>query len=281
MTAFLDGVYTPLDECRVSALDRGFLFGDAVYEVIAVYDNTPFAVDKHLKRLAYSLEQSDITNPYTSDEWQAIFRRLISDEPTHYFGLYVHVSRGICDRDLSAPADLRPSVFAMTMPYAEPSAGAPTALVKVMTMSDLRWGRCDIKVTSLMSNALARCEAHKQGYNDAIMLRDGQVTEATAANIFVVRNNSLYTPPESHFLLAGITREILIEIAGENEVATHEEDFGIDLVYNADEIWLTSSTKEITAVCRVDDRAIGDGTTYPWHAKFSGWLARRTDPNDP
>ena len=271
MPAYLNGEYKPLEDCRPSARDRGFLFGDAVYEVVAVYDNTPFAIDKHLARLENSLRHSGIPNPHTRDEWLAIFARLIEDEPAASFGLYLHVSRGVADRDLGT-TDLQPSVFAMTMP---PAKVAPRTTIKAMTIDDPRWGRCDIKTTSLMGNVLVRRAANEKGFDDAVMLRNGEVTEATAANVFVVCDGVLHTPPNSERLLPGITRDVILEIAAEQNIAAKEVAFGVDMLRAADEIWLTSSIREIIAVGELDGKVVGDGS-QPWRERFAAKLFDRT-----
>lgn len=278
MPAFLDGRYTALEDCRLSVLDRGFLFGDAVYEVVAVYEKKPFEIGRHLARLDDSLRHSDIPNPHTRDEWEAIIARLVNDEPAQSFGLYLHVSRGAANRNLGSGEALTPSVFAMTMPYAEP---APARAIKAVTVEDPRWRRCDIKTTSLMPNVLVRRAAQKRGCDDAIMVREGLVTEATAANVFAVCDQALHTPPKSERLLSGITRDVVLEIAAEQGVAVHERAFGVELLRRAEEIWLTSSTKEITIVRELDGRVVGDGETYPLREAFVARIferaRRRTD----
>lgn len=276
MTAYLNGEFQPLENCHIPADDRGFLLGDAVYEVIAVYHNRPFEVEKHLARLEHSLDACGIPNPHTRAQWREIFARLTSNEPADDFGLYLQVTRGSAPRDIAVPADATPLVFAMTMPHTAP-VSAPA--IKAVTREDFRWQRCDIKTTSLIAAVMLRRSAMGADCHDTIMVRDGKVTEATAANVFVVRNGELYTPPKSHRLLSGITRDVVIEIAAEHGIKVTEQWFGTDYLLSADEVWLTSSTKEITPVAEIDGHTIGDGAAYPLQHRFEEWLAVRAGDN--
>ena len=272
MTAYLNGEYLPLGNCCIPANDRGFILGDAVYEVIAVYDNVPFETEKHLVRLEHSLGSSGIPHPHSRDEWLAIFQRLIQSEKARDFGLYLQVTRGAAPRDIAVPDKIKPLVFAMTMPHAAP---APLTAIRAVTREDFRWQRCDVKTTSLMASVMLRHNALDAGCNDAIMVREGKVTEATAANVFTVHGGELCTPPKGIYILSGVTRDVIIEIAAARGVRVREEWFDADHLLHADEVWLTSSTREITPVAEVDGRVIGDGASYPLQRQFSEWLAER------
>ena len=275
MAAYLNGEYTSVEDCHVSALDRGFLFGDAVYEVIAVYKKIPFELDRHLCRMERSLESSGIPNPHPRAEWRVIFETLINAETCENFGLYVQISRGASLRELSADSSLQPSVFAMTMPHTAP--GTHTAkTIKAITANDPRWEHCDIKTTSLIANVMLRHKALAQNCDDTVMVRDGKVTEASAANVFAVCDNALYTAPQSPWILSGITRAVILDIAQQQKIAIKQQWFDKNLLYSADEIWLTSSTKEIVAVAELDGREIGKGAPYYWQNQFNLWLEHCT-----
>ncbi len=267
--AYLNGAFTTAGECRVSALDRGFLFGDGVYEVIPVYAGKMFEWPAHFERLEWSLREADIASPHTSSEWEVILNALIERAADADSSLYLQVTRGVAPREHCLGTPVAPTVFVMAMPAppAHPGEG-----VSVVTAEDIRWHRCDIKSTSLMANVLLKMRAVAVGAYDVILLRGGRVTEGSAANVFIVRGGVLATSPKDRWILSGITRDVLIRLAGRHGVEVQERAIAADELKNADEIWLSSSTREILPVTRVDGQPVGVGAPGPVWRAFKGYL---------
>ncbi|CAI8867158.1 D-amino acid aminotransferase [Methylocaldum szegediense] len=255
---YLNGEYLPLTEAKVSVLDRGFLFGDGVYEVIPVYGGRPFRLDEHLRRLDNSLRGIRMTNPLSDDRWAEIFGRLITG--THDQYLYLQVTRGAAPkRDHAIPDEVNPTVFVMCSPIAP----IPIHGVRAITLDDIRWQWCHIKAITLLANVLLRQEAVDRGAAEAILVRDGWVTEGAASNVFAVIDGVLITPPKGNDLLPGITRDLVLELALENDVSAAERHIRIDELKGAAEIWLTSSTREILPVIELDGIPVGNGRPGP------------------
>ena len=257
---FLNGEYVPLLEARISVLDRGFIFGDAVYEVIPVFAGKLFAGDEHLQRLHYSLTQIGISNPMSSTEWGACLERLIAENGGGDLSVYVQVTRGVAIRDHAIPVGVLPTTFAMCRRL-ETHAGVP--LVRAITREDNRWGRCDIKSTSLLPNVLLRNEAEVAGAYEALLIRDGCLTEGAGSNVFVVADRHVRTPPLSTRLLAGVSRGIVLRLMKVEGIAVSEVEITAAELLTAEEIWVTSSTREISCIYELDGVLIGDGQTYP------------------
>jgi D-alanine transaminase len=255
---YLNGDYVPLNEAKISVLDRGFLFGDGVYEVIPVYGGRPFRLDEHLRRLDHSLAGLRMASPLSDAEWAALFDRLIDGTDDQY--IYLQVTRGAAPkRDHAIPADIEPTVFAMC----SPSAPIPAEGIRAVTVDDIRWRRCDIKAITLLANVLLRQEAVDRGAAEAILVRDGRVTEGAASNIFIVKDGVLITPPKSHELLPGITRDLVLELAQANGIAAEERIIRVEELKEAGEIWMTSSTREVLPVIDLDGAPVGDGQPGP------------------
>ena len=209
--AYLNGAWQPLEETRVPVMDRGFLFGDGVYEVIPVYSGRPFRLEQHLERLDNNLAAIRIDTPLSHDEWKAIIQRLIEDPGAVDQALYLQVTRGVAPkRDHAFPVDVTPTVFAMTNPLPEPDPERNRQGYAAITVSDERWNNCHIKAITLLANLLARQEAVDAGAQEAIFIRDGKAVEGAASNLFIVRDRLLITPPKSKQLLPGITRVCLL-----------------------------------------------------------------------
>jgi D-alanine transaminase len=265
---YLNGEYLPQSRARVSVLDRGFLFGDGVYEVIPVFGGRPLRQAEHLDRLQRSMDRVSLSNPLSRDEWDRIFRRLLQDNPGADRSIYLQVTRGAAPiRDLSLEADIQPTVFVMVndikpVDYARLERG-----IEAITVEDFRWRACDIKSVSLIANVMIRLHANARNVMDAVMVRDGLVTEGTASNIFLVRGGVVSTPPKSDCLLPGITRDLVIELAQANGIKVEERDIRQQELQTADEIWLTSSTREIAPVVKLDDRVVGDGVAGEYWKK--------------
>ncbi len=255
---YLNGEYLPLTEAKVSVLDRGFLFGDGVYEVIPVYGGRPFRLNEHLRRLDNSLRGIRMRNPLSDDRWAHIFDRLIAG--THDQYLYLQVTRGAAPkRDHAIPDEVNPTVLVMCSPIAP----IPIHGVRAITLDDIRWQWCHIKAITLLANVLLRQEAVDRGAAEAILVRDGWVTEGAASNVFAVIDGVLTTPPKGNDLLPGITRDLVLELALENDVPAVERRIRLDDLKGAAEIWLTSSTREILPVIELDGIPVGNSEPGP------------------
>jgi len=241
-------------------LDRGFLFGDGVYEVIPVFGGKPLRLNEHLDRLQRSMGKVSLQNPLTREQWDEIFQILLDRNPGADRSIYLQVTRGAAPfRDLSIDPDMQSTVFIMVndikpVDYTQLEAG-----ISAITVEDFRWKACDIKSVSLIANVMIRQHANQSNVVDAVMLRDGLVTEATASNVFVVHGGVISTPPKSDYLLPGITRDLVLELALANGFKVEQCDIKAGELETADEIWLTSSTREIAPVVKIDNHVIGDG----------------------
>lgn len=261
---YLNGRLLPRAEARVPVMDRGFLFGDSVYEVIPVYGGHLFRLDHHLDRLDASLDAIRMANPMTHGAWRSMLVELIGQRPGEDQSIYLQVTRGAADkRDHAIPDGVTPTVFAMATPLAPIAPEVATDGIAAITLDDLRWQRCDIKATTLLANVLARQIAKEQGAFEAILIRDGLALEGAASNLFVFTSGRLVTPPKSRFLLPGITRDLVIELARANQIPLSEADIPVSVLATADEVWLTSSTREVMPVTRLDGRAVGAGRPGP------------------
>jgi D-alanine transaminase len=265
---YLDGKFLPPEQARVSVFDRGFIFGDGVYEVIPVFGGRLFRLPHHLARLEASLAAIRLRNPHTAEEWKTIFTCLMAEHGTKDQSIYLQVTRGVAPRDHAFPPNPVPTVFAYAQPLKYPPAEQLTQGVTAVTTDDIRWQRCDIKAIALLANALLRQQAIEQGAVEAILVRDGVVTEGAASNIFIVSGERLVTPPKGPYILPGITRDLVVEIARAKKIACEEIPVGIEALRTADEVWLTSSTKEILPITRIDGHPVGAGKPGPMHARM-------------
>lgn len=266
MTIYLNGEFKPIAEATISVLDRGFIFGDGVYEVIPVYSRKAFRLDSHLQRLQQSLDGIKLPNPHTDAEWRNILLQLIDLNPDEDQYLYLHVTRGVAKRDHAFPdPPVRPTVFAMSNPLRTPPPGLLETGVGAVTAEDYRWLRCDIKAISLLPNVLLRQTAVDAGCAEAVLMRtsqDGKIrflTEGSASNIFVVKSGRLLAPPKDNLMLPGITYDVILEIAAANAIPCEVRRVLADEVFSADEVLLTSSTKEVLAITTLDDMPVGNG----------------------
>ncbi len=261
-TVYLNGEFLPTSEAKISVLDRGFIFGDGVYEVIPVYGGRLFRLAHHLDRLDHSLEGIRLANPLNHHAWQALLEKLVTLNGDGDQSLYLQVTRGVAKRDHSFPPDTEPTVFAMSSPVGPVPENLREG-VSAVTVEDFRWKLCHIKAIALLPNILLRQQAVDAGAAEAIMLRDGFVTEGAASNAFIVNNGVVLTPPKSNLLLPGITRDLVVELCQENGIPCVEGAISEMQLREADEIWLTSSTKEIIPVTRLDDQPVGKGQSGP------------------
>lgn len=270
---YLNGLFLPLAEAAVSPLDRGFLYGDGVYEVIPVYSRQPFRIDEHLSRLQATLDGIQLSNPLQAADWKAVVLRLISSAPWQDQSIYLQVTRGADDKRDHAfpPATVAPTAFAFASPLVTPSTDVRARGVTAITVADLRWSRCDLKVISLLANVLARQQAVEQGCAEALLIRDGLLKEGAASNIFVVKNGLLLAPPKTQLMLPGITYDVILELAEAHGQALAIREISEMELRSADEVWMTSSTKEILAITSLDGKPVGDGKPGPFGEQMWQW----------
>lgn len=263
---YLNGEYLPLSEAKVSVLDRGFLFGDGVYEVIPSYFGDLFRLQDHLDRLQDSLSNIRLELPYSIDQWLEILSPLLDKTKDQY--IYLQITRGVtAKRDHAFPEDPVPTVFAMCSDI-KPFAGVKTG-VKALTMEDSRWEMCNVKATTLLANVLLRQQAVEQGCAEAILHRNGYVTEGAASNLFAVIDGIIITPEKTAEILPGITRKVILEIAKNNDLQCSEEIISLEALQTASEIWITSSTREIIPVVELDSKPVGEGVPGPVFHKMN------------
>ena len=255
----LNGETMPLSEARIPVLDRGFIFGDGIYDVVPVYGKRLFRFDEHLARLSRSLAKVRITNPYTRDEWLAHCRSLVAARPEADQVVYIQVTRGVAPRDHVMPQGVVPTVFMMSSAMKHPSAEQRHKGVACTTARDFRWERGDIKSTSLLGNVLARQISADHGTAETIMFRDGWLTEAATSNVWVAHEGALLGPPKSDHVLEGIRVELLRELCEEVGVAYNLRPISEADVRAADEVMLSSATKEILPVTSIDGEQVGHG----------------------
>jgi D-alanine transaminase len=260
---FLNGKFLPIEEATVPVLDRGFIFGDGVYELIPVYSRAPFRMDEHLARLEKSLAAVRIKNPYARDKWREILLALIAKQPWDDQGAYLQVTRGVAKRDHAFPAGVEPTVFIMCNPLVNPPRELVEKGAAAVSAVDYRWHRCDIKSISLIGNCLLRQVSADAGAAETILFRDGKLTEASASNVFVAKAGKLLSPPKSNLILPGITYDVVVEIAQAVKIPLEFRDVTEAEVRAAEEVWLTSSSKEILAVTTLDGKPVGDGRPGP------------------
>jgi len=260
MNAYLNGDFLPLSEARISPLDRGFLFGDGGYEVIPVYSQQPFRIDEHLRRLQSTLDGIQLPNPHSVAEWRAIILRLIAAADFADQAVYIQVSRGAdTRRDHAFPQGVAPTVFLFTAPLVGPSAAQRDAGVTAITATDIRWDRCDLKTVSMVANVLMRQLAVDAGCAETIMLREGFLTEGSATNVFCVKDGIILAPPKDNRILPGITYDVVLELAAGHGAAHVVRPISEAELRAADEIWITSSTKEVLAITTLDGNPVGHG----------------------
>jgi D-alanine transaminase len=267
---FLNGKFMPIEQAQVPVLDRGFIFGDGVYELVPVYSRIPFRMDEHLARLERSLAAVRIRDPYSRAEWRDIILQLVAKQPFEDQGVYFQVTRGVAKRDHAFPKDAAPTVFLMSNPLVTP----PQALVErgaaAVTAVDDRWLHCDIKSISLIGNCLLRQVSADAGAVETILFRDGKLTEASASNVFVVRRGVILSPPKSNLILPGITFDVIAELAQGAGLPLEFRAVAEAEVRGADEVWVTSSSKEVLAIVSLDGKPVGDGRPGPLFRRMHG-----------
>ena len=260
---YLNGDFMPLENARIPVLDRGFIFGDGVYEVIPAYSRHPFRLPEHLARLQHSLDAIRLEPPLADAEWTRLVHQLIERNAAEDQAVYLQVTRGVAKRDHAFPKGVPPTVFMMSNPLLTPSRELVERGGAAITATDFRWLRCDVKVISLLGNCLLRQRSVDAGAEEVVMFRDGYLTEGSSSNIFAVRGGVLLAPPKNHLVLPGITYDVVLELAAANKVPIELREVSEDEVRGADELWLSSSSKEVLAVTTLDGHPVGDGKPGP------------------
>lgn len=263
MTVFLNGRLLPIEQATVSVLDRGFIFGDGVYELVPVYSRVPFRLEEHLARLERSLGETRIRNPYSRAQWRAHIYALIDAQPFEDQGIYFQVTRGVAKRDHAFPENVEPTVFMMSNPLVNPQPAQVEKGASAVSAQDYRWLRCDIKSISLIGNCLLRQISAEAGGAETILFRDGKLTEASASNVFIVKRGVIQSPPKSNLILPGITYDVVVELARANGLPLEFKDIPEADVRAADELWVSSSSKEVLAIVELDGKRVGDGHPGP------------------
>ena len=256
---YLNGDYTPLNQAKVSVLDRGFIFGDGIYEVVPVYGRKLFRFDEHMARLDLGLEKVRIANPLTRTEWLDRCRELTAAQASEDQLIYIQVTRGVAMRDHVMPPDITPTVFIMCNPMKPPSAEQRHRGVACVTARDFRWERGDIKSTSLLGNVLARQMSADHAAVETVMFRDGFLTEASTCNVWVVHEGAVMGPPKSSHVLEGIRYELIRELCEEEGIAYNLRPISEAEVLAADELMLSSATKEVLPITTLDNQSVGHG----------------------
>jgi D-alanine transaminase len=263
---YLNGVFLPLEDACIPVTDRGFLFGDGVYEVIPAYGGRLFRLPHHLQRLQDSLDGIRLHNPLSNAEWVGMLDELLrrncaAGQENQDQAIYLQVTRGSAPRrDHRFPEVVTPTVYAASNPIPAPDPAIETTGLAAISEEDIRWQRCDIKAITLLANVLLRQQAVDQGAAEIIMLRGGRAVEGSSSNLFIVRDGCIITPPKSAQLLPGITRDLVLELAQQHRLPHREADISATELAGADEIWITSSTREVLPITRLNNQPVGDGT---------------------
>ncbi|NOX08210.1 MAG: D-amino-acid transaminase [Gammaproteobacteria bacterium] len=260
---YLNGDFLPIEQAHVSVLDRGFLLGDGIYEVIPAYGGRLFRLTEHLQRLDNSLAAIQLSNPKTSNEWQDMLEDLVQRNGVHDQSIYIQITRGVASkREHHFPDNVIATVFAMSNPIHIPELDLQQGY-KAITHEDIRWKYCNIKAITLLPNVLLRQKAVEADAAEAILIRNGKATEGAASNLFIVRDKQLITPPKGGYILPGITRDLIVELASHHNIPLCEKDISEQDLRHADEIWMSSSTREIIPITQLDDQFVGDGKPGP------------------
>jgi D-alanine transaminase len=261
--AFISGRFLPWEEAKVSIDDRGFQFGDAVYEVIRTYRGRPFGLAEHLARLDRSARELSLPQPYTKNQWTGWIHQGLVLAGYQDAKIYIQLTRGVAPREHSFPCDILPTVVMTIREFHPLAPEVRRAGVSACTREDLRWGRCDIKSVNLLANVLAREEAKKAGVFETIFVREGLVMEGAVSNVMAIQEGVVMTAPEGSRILSGVTRNAVLELAKKNDLLIEERFVPVDVLYRADEVFLTGTTLEVLGVVRIDGHTIGSGQPGP------------------
>lgn len=267
---FLNNEFIALKDAKVSVLDRGFIFADGIYEVIPAFAGKLFRLEHHLTRLNNNLLSIKIESPYTTEQWDEIFSNLIKKNSytNTDCSIYLQVTRGVAKRDHVFPENSEATIFAMLNPM---PAADPDKLEKgltVITREDIRWQYCNIKSISLLGNIMLKQEAADNNADETVLIRNGNLTEGSSSNVFIVKNGIIKTPIKDNYLLPGITRDLIVEIAQLHDLACEEAPITEQQLFEADEVWLTSSLKEVSPVCIINNMPVANGMPGPHWRKM-------------
>ena len=260
---YLNGEFLPLDQAKISVLDRGFIFGDAIYEVIPVYRRKPLRLAAHLARLNRSLAEIRIAAPHSDGEWIGLIDELIRYQASEDQAIYIQVTRGVVKREFGLLQGIEPTIFMLSSPFVAPPKQQIHNGVAAVSLPDFRWLRCDIKSTSLLGANMLRQFANDAGGAECVLFRDGFLTEGSSSNIFVVKNETLLAPPKSRLILPGITYDLILELARANAISVEVRDIGESEVKAADELMISASLRELLAITQLDGKPVGSGTPGP------------------
>jgi len=260
---FLNGDFLPAEEAKVSVFDRGFLLGDGIYEVIPAYNGHSFLLSGHLARLQQSLDGIFLENPHSIEEWVTIIEQLILMNGGGDQSIYLQVTRGVAPRDHVFPDNVEPTVFLMSTPLKPVPAEWKQQGIKAITVEDIRWQNCNIKAISLLPNSLLKQQAKDAGAQEALLIKDDYLTEGAASNAYAVINGTIYTAPKDEKVLPGITRDLVLALAQQASLTVMEMPVSLGRLQEADEIWVSSSTKEVLAVTELDGQPVNDGEPGP------------------
>ena len=258
-TVFLNGKFMPLADAHISPLDRGFIFGDGVYEVIPFYAGRALRLGEHLKRLQRSLDELEISNPYTAAQWEAHIGGLVAKNDGGNIAVYIQITRGVAKRDFAPPKGITQTVFMMANPLPTPKREIYEQGISAVSLDDNRWLRCHIKATALLGAVMLKHASNSEGADEAVLFRDGYLTESSASNIAAVKNGVILCPPLDNLILPGITYELMIELAKKAGLPLEIRKVSRREVKNADELWIMSSTKEVVAITTLDGKPVGHG----------------------
>lgn len=260
---YLNGDFLPADQAKVSVFDRGFLLGDGVYEVIPVYAGHCFQLSGHLERLQVSLDGVRMKNPLSIDDWQTVIEQLIERNGAGNQSVYLQVTRGVAPRDHVFPDNVIPTAFVMSQPLQTIPEKYKKEGIAAITLPDIRWQNCNIKAITLLPNSLLKQQAQDAGAQEALLIRDGYLTEGAASNAYAVIDGTIYTAPKNEKVLPGITRELVIELATKNNLLLIEQAVSEKQLKQADEVWISSSTKEVLPITTLDGKKVGAGIPGP------------------
>lgn len=262
-TVYLNGEFMPLSEARIPVLDRGFIFGDGIYEVVPAYNRQPFRWPQHLNRLRRSLTRIGISNPLDDDGWAGLVSELINRHPWDDQFVYMQITRGVAKRDHAFPEQSTPTVFAMSSEFHKPAAELLSKGIAAITLKDERWLNCDIKSVSLLGNVLARQAAVDANAVECIMFRDGFLTEGSASTIWVVRNGKVLVPVRDRRILEGIRIGLIEELCASESLTLEQRNITREEVMGADELLVSSATKEVVPITSLNDNPVGSGQPGP------------------
>ena len=260
---YLNGEFLPAEQAKVSVFDRGFLLGDGIYEVIPVYNGHGFLLEGHLARLQNSLDGIQLANPHNDQKWSEIIAELIAKNGGGDQSLYLQLTRGVAPRDHVFPDNVEPTIFLMSTPLKPVPSEWKQQGIKAITVEDIRWQNCDIKAISLLPNSLLKQRAKEAGAQEALLIKDDYLTEGAASNAYAIINGTIYTAPKDEKVLPGITRDFVLELAREHGMMVMELPVSLERLQQADEVWVSSSTKEVLAVTELDGQPVGDGMPGP------------------